>query len=328
MKKIDNRKILEIVKRGTVLDTDGDILYDLCNTVLYSHFPNREEHKEELIQEAILGILGLVDEGNFDESKGDAFTFLYGKARNVMTNYLYHVDTGKKRVHVFTDIESPIVEPQEIFYEQERTWTATLTTNQTDKVQISTKEGELLDLNEGIIGEIVKYVDSLLLEYGIECELATYIKAYFYDKLGVKYMCIQPNDFSYDFIKKYRYYVNLVGYMVYKKYMGGKVYENNIVDILDILEAEGNISFETRMFFDSLTGEQKKHLLYVFEGMCFTMPNKGEIETTDEYLTLYNRLKRGNLTVEQVARTYDRPLQTVLAVQQRFDNIFKTIGDE
>jgi DNA-directed RNA polymerase specialized sigma24 family protein len=310
MGKIEPRELRIIFDRGYVTNNDEKILSNVCEMVYKSHFAQAFSDKgDDLIQEGLLGLIRLVSENNFDETKGDILTFAYSRVRNSMSNYLYaeqkynNPATPNKPVQYFDNVD----------YGNK--------SNSDVKNDIFSKSKNAPYIEEEKVGEIRNHVRSMIQTLGIEGDLAYCVETYFNDKLGIKCILKQPTDYSIDFIDKYRFYVNTIEYDVIMKFLGSRAFDNKIQDIVDVLEAEGDIDFYMRMFIDSLSDKQMEKLMYVFSMNDFKFPSKYKILKVDEYVSIYKRIKHG-ASVEDISKSFDKPSVTVKAIFDKFDLIF------
>lgn len=283
---IDPKELKAIFERGHVEGSDEKILYDVCEMVYSLHFKSYFEKRDDLIQEGILGIIKLVDEGYYDSSR-DVLNFTYTRVRNSMSNFLFH-EKGE--------------------YYTENT--------------VKEKENDLDFLGEEKIEEVTNFIKCKLVEYSLDKELSYYVCIYFNDKLGVKCENNRIRDFSLDFVNKYRYYVNLIEYDIFKKFLNNKLFDNKIKDIISVLEAEGEIGFFQKMFLDSLDREQLTKLMYIFSNDTFIFPSKAKLLKIDNYIKIYKRIKFGNIEFNEAVKIFDRPLPTILSIVQKYDQIF------
>jgi hypothetical protein len=282
---IDDKELARILLSGSIQDSDIGMLEDLCDVVYKQHFTYTQTHKDDLIQEGLTGIIQVVDSGNFDPEKGSAFNFIYTKVRNSMSNYLYHNNNS-------VDVEDTRIEYTDC------------------------------DLPEGLVAKVVAFIEGEIKKNELHGDLARCVKTYFYDKLGVQHIPLLNADFSYDFVQKYKHYVNLISFRMHMVFMGTKVVSSSIDDIIAVFEAEGVFDFRVVSFLETLSYEQKLYFLYVLEGVYFEMPNKEQLFRVDDYLSIYKRLKHKKHRIESVAYEYDRPVQTVLSILENYDIIF------
>ena len=296
MKKIDSNDIKRMFARGKVVEEDTGLLYDICDTVFYIHFMHKYDMREDLIQEGVLGLIRLVDEGNYDESKGDVLTFVYSRVRNYMGNYLYHEN---KEVSKSVEIEKiPKLDSSEV------------------------DSGWFGYVSEEMVQEIMVFIDKKLNELNIGGDLIYCVRVYFMDKLGVQYTTKSPGNFSLDFVEKYRYYVNLMEYGVFMKFINPNIFDNKVNDVLDVLESEGDIGFYMRMFLDSLSESQLRKLIYVYSSNEFKFPSKYKVLKVDNYLSIYKRIRHGKMPIGVAAKFFDKPISTVESIVKRYDIIF------
>lgn len=294
--RIDPNEIKKILNRGTVQSADSTILYDICEMVYRVHFSYRYDVRDDLIQEGVLGLIRLIDEGNYDESKGDVLTFVYSRVRNCMTNYLYHEN---KEIAKSVG-EEPL--------------------NRISSIEVDS--GWFGFISEELVQDIMGYVDDRLSECEVSSDLAYCIRAYFMDKLGIRYKVNPPKDYSIDFVEKYRYYVNMIEHGVFVKFINVHVFDNKIHDILDVLEAEGEVGFFMRMFLDSLDKTQLTKLMYVYSLNSFQFPSKYKLLKVDNYLSIYKRIKHSGMSFEDAARFFDKPISTIISIVQKYEIIF------
>jgi hypothetical protein len=294
--KIDSSEVKKIFNRGQVLSSDSELLYDICEMVYRIHYPHKYDDMDDLIQEGILGIIRLVDEGTYDETKGDILTFVYSRVRNYMSNYMYHTMKELSK----SAGEEPLKKIS----------------------SLDVDSGWFGFISEELIQGIFEYVEDKLMEHDVSSDLAYCVKAYFMDKLGVRYKVNSPKDYSPDFVEKYRYYVNLIEHGVFVKFINKKVFDNRISDIVDVLESEGEVGFYMRMFLDSLSDEQLTRLMYIYSLNSFQFPSKYRLLKVDNYLSIYRRVKHGKMTIDEAARMFDKPISTILSIMQKYDIIF------
>lgn len=292
MKLINADNLKKMFIRGNVLPEDESLIYAVCETVFNSHFTHRFDIKEDLLQEGALGLIRLVDEGNYNADEG-VFTFAYSRVRNSMTNFLYY--------------ENKIVNTE---VDGDR------------NIKLGVSFDDFYALSEELIQDIQIYISGKIDELELSQELEYYVKAYFNDKLGVKYQKLGSVMFLQDFVDKYRFYVNTIEFEMFKKFMSSRVFENKPEEILDVLESEGEVSFYMRMFMDSLSPKQRSLLMYVYSGNRFEFPSKYKLLKTDNYLSIYRRVRHGNMSEEDAARIFNKPLPTIMSILERFDIIF------
>lgn len=65
-------------------------LITLAEIVIRKHFYASIRDKEDLVSVGVLKAYEMINSGNFDVSKGNFMTYLYGGLRNSMHNHLYH----------------------------------------------------------------------------------------------------------------------------------------------------------------------------------------------------------------------------------------------
>lgn len=293
--RIDPNDLKKVFLRGFVVDSDTTLLYNVCDLVYSVHFSHNFDAYDDLVQEGVLGIIRLVDEGNYDETKGDVLTFVYTRVRNCMSNFLYHeIKEVSRNVG-----EDPL---KNLGSEMESGW--------------------LGFVSEELIRDILDFVNSKIEELGICGDLSYYVRGYFMDKLGVRYIVGAPKEYSLDVVEKYRYYVNSIEHGVFLKFINPNVFENKIKDIIDVLESEGEVGFFMRMFLDSLSEEQLIRLMYVFSTNSFQFPSKFKLLKTDSYLSVYRRVRHGKMSVEDASKLFDKPLSTILSIIEKYDIIF------
>jgi hypothetical protein len=293
---ISSKELQRIFDRGHVIPEDEDTLYRLCETVYKLHFSHRYLEMDDLIQEGIIGLIRLVDEGNYSEDKGNIFTFAFSRVRNSMSKYMYH---QHKEISKSVG-EEPLKNIRSMG----------------DDVSLFSH------VSEELIRGISAYVDDQLMEYEVSSDLAYHVKGYFLDKLGVQYKVNSPSYYSLDFVEKYRYYVNLIEYGVFVKFINNKVFDSRIGDILDVLESEGEVGFFMKMFLDTLNEEQLRRLMYLFSSNNFQFPSKYKLLKVDNYLSIYRRLTHGNMSEVEVARMFDKPVSTIVSIKKKYDIIF------
>jgi len=296
MNKIDPNDIRKIIDRGKVLSQDSELIYNLCEMVFRVHFSFKYEAHDDLVQEGVLGVIRLVDEGHYDEAKGDIMTFVYTRIRNCMSNYLYHEN---KEISKSVG-EEPL--------------------NRISSIEVDS--GWFGFISEELVQDIMDYVDDKLSDCEVSSDLAYCIRSYFMDKLGIRYKVNPPKDYSQDFVEKYRYYVNLIEHGVFVKFINANVFDNKIQDMLDVLESEGEVSFFMRMFLDSLDKNQLTKLMYVYSLNAFQFPSKYKLLKVDNYLSIYKRIKHGKMSLEDAARFFDKPISTIVSIVQKYEIIF------
>jgi hypothetical protein len=71
-------------------DVLGRKLIQLNEIIVRKHFYASYKDKDDLVSVGVLKMLDLINEGNWDKSKGSLCNYLYSGARNSIHNYLYH----------------------------------------------------------------------------------------------------------------------------------------------------------------------------------------------------------------------------------------------
>lgn len=300
---IDRYELRNILERGQVLEEDLTLLYNVCETVFRRFFSKRQALKEDFIQEGVEGIIKLVEKRYYDPGK-DPLNFVYTAARNHMQNFWSSTVTMTGYYGGTSEVEPVGLRPR--LAQQER-WV-----------------GDFAEAknSQETVDNISLFVQKKIEDYGLDPSLAYYVRSYFYDKLGLKYKLERVKVFTVDIVEKYRYYVNIIEFELFKKYLGGKILENKTEDLIAILESRGEVDFQMKMFLDSLTSQQRTQFLYVFSGNGFRLPRKETVLKVDQYLSIYKRVMFGGMSVEDAAKQFGKAVSSIENIIDRYDQIF------
>lgn len=279
------RLFAAILKRGKVEDAETDEVYKFCEVVYCKHFIYRPDVKDDLIQEGFFGILKLLKETHYDPTKS-AMNFIYTKVRNSMTDFL-----AKKTPDSLDD-----------GYEQ----------------IASSSEGQYDD----IVNQITKFIEDYLEHWVVTVEMQYYILTYFRDKFGVKVEIKDPDEVPLEFIIKYDYYVNYLEYLIMGHFMEGKMFDNDISDIIKILDHEGILNSPIMTIASTMDKKTLVKMFYVMSGNTIKYPSKLKLLRTDHYLSIYKSIESGRHSFEEASKFFGKPIDKIQYIYRRYKKIY------
>lgn len=307
LNRIDQDELRKIFERGYLLDDDHVILYNVCSIVFTQYYSDRLDIKDDLIQEGMLGLVRFMYSKKYDRSKSP-LNAAYTYVRNSMQDFISSTMKG-----YYADKVAMLNEKSP---DHEKHF---------DMGNISDREWYRVPTE--VVDNISLFVDDRLKEHKLNPTLRYYVKAYFSDKLGIKYKPDRIRSFTLDIVEKYRYYVNLIEYELFNKFLGGKVFDNSVHDILDVLETKGEVDFFMKRFMNSLSKEQVLMLLYVFSGNGFKMPSKFSLLKVDTYLTIYKTVVHGGISTKVAAKIFDKSVSSIEAIIDNYSKVFVDTED-
>ena len=274
-----------ILRRGTTVN-DGEIeqVYQFCEVVYSKHFLYKSDLKEDLLQEGFFGILKLIREDHYDSDRS-AMNFVYTKVRNSMTDFL-----AKKTPDLLED-DSPII--------------SFSTDGQYDE----------------IVKQILEFVDVNIICWPISENMSYYITTYFNDKFGVEKEILPPANVTVEFIIDYDYYVNYLEYLIMGHFMEGRMFQNDVSDIIKILDHEGVLSPPVRTIAEPMDKETLVKVFYILSGNTIKFPSKSKLLRTDYYLNIYKSIDSGRYSFEEASKFFCKPLDKIQQIYRRYKKI-------
>lgn len=279
----------DIVVTGKYGKEDYPLFDNFCEYVFYTRFSTFTRHKDDLIQEGKYGILSLIDSGKYDPGR-PVLNYLYTAVMGKMTVFTYHVMKNENR----------------------KDYTKTPDDADSFSTLLASDESDQLRL----------FIDKQLGRLDIDDMMLSYVRSYFYKKIGIDQEPVAIRTFSIDFVDKYRYYVNYIEYLLITEGMGDRVFQNSVYDILDVLEYEGEVSYIMREFLNSLSKDQLAKLLYIYSNSGFTVPSKHRLLKIDTYLSIYKRVAIAGMDRTDVSRMFDKSTITIDSVVDKYGKIY------
>jgi RNA polymerase sigma factor (sigma-70 family) len=264
----------------------------VCDVVYSKHFRHQTRHHEDLIQEALLGVVELVQRGDFDPQYA-ATPYLYTRIRNQMSNFL-----NKKT--------PDLVDSEEDNY-------------------IFDQESDGCEQNEQLITRVQEYVGDRMEEWELSDSLKLYIAIYFLDKFGVLAPPPGPTSVTQDFVTSYDFYISALEFEIAEKFSLGNVFANKIIDVFDILDHEGDIPLSLKLMTDVFGDKFIIKLIYILSGQNVKFPSKMKLYRTDHNLSIYKNINRGKFNIEQASKFYKKTIDVIRQVVKTYDKVFKDL---